>query len=51
MLICVVEKWVHLLEVDDDSSEGLKLCGVMKIYDTGEGRRNEVARVPLKASF
>ena len=47
----MVEKWVHLLEVDDDSSEGLKLCGVMKIYDTGEGRRNEVARVPLKASF
>ena len=47
----MVEKWVHLYQPDCDSSGGLTLCGVLKIFDMGEGRRNEVARVPLKASF
>lgn len=48
----MVEKWVHLYKTDDDdSSNDLNLSGVLKIFDTGEGRRSEVARVPLKASF
>ena len=47
----MVAKWVHLYEPDGDSSGSLTLCGVLKIFDMGEGRRNEVARVPLKASF
>lgn len=47
----MVEKWVHLCEPDGDSGRGLTLSGVLKIFDMGEGRRNEVARVPLKASF
>ena len=47
----MVEKWVRLHEIEEDSSDNLMLSGVLKIYDTGEGRQNEVARVPLKASF
>lgn len=47
----MVEKWVRLQEIDEDNSDGLTFSGVLKIYDTGEGRQSEVVRVPLKASF